>query len=266
VSPVQMTTDAAAAGIAFVTESARTRDAFPDTVEGVLGIVLPQRCLVCGAGGRQLCGRCRARLAPVPPPLCDRCGAPTAWPVARCRECSGRRLAFSRARAAVLYDGDVRLLVAAWKEGGLRRLAEEAGALVAEHVPRPDADVVTFVPPDGARGLRRGHHPAERLAAAVAAAWGIPSERLLERRGSSRRQRGLPLADRRRNVANAFRPRGDPPGRVLLVDDVYTSGATVAAAARALRRAGAESVEVVTFARVVRVAAVGLAPSGRSSS
>jgi predicted amidophosphoribosyltransferase len=65
-------------------------------------------------------------------------------------------------------------------------------------------------------------------------------------------QRGLPLADRRRNVAGAFRPAEKAPTRVALVDDVYTSGATAAAAASVLRKAGARRVEVVTFARVVR--------------
>jgi predicted amidophosphoribosyltransferase len=65
-------------------------------------------------------------------------------------------------------------------------------------------------------------------------------------------QRGLTLPERRRNVAGAFRPAAETPPRVALVDDVYTSGATAAAAASALRKAGARRVEVVTFARVVR--------------
>ena len=91
-------------------------------------LLLPMRCAVCGAGGAQLCASCRETLPRLEPPLCDRCGAPTAWPVARCRECSGRRLAFASARAAVAYDDDIRRLVRAWKERGLRRLAAEAAA------------------------------------------------------------------------------------------------------------------------------------------
>jgi predicted amidophosphoribosyltransferase len=217
----------------------------------VLDLLLPQRCLVCGRGGVQLCPGCRDRLSPIEPPLCERCGAPTAWPVRRCRECAGRRLAFASARAAVGYDDDVRRLVRGWKEHGLRGLAEEAAALVAERVPRPDAALLTFVAADRDRTLWRGHHPAERLARALAGRWQLPCEPLLARRPGAR-QRGRTLRERRRNVARAFRATAAAPARVLLVDDVYTTGATASAAASALRAAGARRVDVVTFARALR--------------
>jgi predicted amidophosphoribosyltransferase len=184
--------------------------------------------------------------------VCERCGAPTAWPVSRCAECAGRRLAFAAARAAVLYDDAVRAVVAAWKERGLRRLAAVAAELVAETIPRPRVATLAFVPPDGDRSLKRGHHPAERLARELARHWELPVAALLSRSGSSKRQRGLPLTERRRNVAGAFRPAGEAPPAVALVDDVYTSGATANAAASALRKAGARTVHVVTFARAVR--------------
>src|SRR5215208_7039445 len=129
------------------------------------------RCAVCGADGDQLCAACRERLPRIEPPLCDRCGAPTAWPVARCRECSGRRLAFASARAAIAYDEAVRAFVSAWKERGLRRLAPVAAELVAERIPAPRVTAVTAIPPDGDRSVQRGHHPAERLAAELARRW-----------------------------------------------------------------------------------------------
>ncbi len=224
----------------------------------MLDLLLPQRCLVCGAGGAQLCAACRARLPLLVPPICERCGAPTAWPVARCRECAGRRLAFATARAAVAYDDGVRRLVAGWKERGLRRLAETAAEVVAERLPRPDARVVTFVPADERRRLHRGHHPAERLARALAAGWELPCEPLLERARAVPRQRGLSLVERRRNAAGAFRSVTPVRGEVILVDDVYTSGATAAAAASALRAGGARRVDAVTFARAVRAPGVRL--------
>jgi predicted amidophosphoribosyltransferase len=217
----------------------------------VLDLLLPQRCLVCGTAGSQLCGRCRAVLPGLPPPLCERCGAPTAWPVRRCNECAGRRLAFATARAAVAYDDAVQLLVAGWKERGLRRLADEAVSVMVERLSRVDDAVLTFVPPDRDRRLRRGYHPAERLASGLAAAWSLPCESLLDRRGRSRRQRGLSLPERRRNVSGAF-AAGAAPDCVVLVDDVYTSGATAHAAAAALRGAGARRVDVITFARALR--------------
>jgi predicted amidophosphoribosyltransferase len=217
----------------------------------VLELLLPQRCLVCAIGGAPLCAACRARLPPLTPPLCVRCGAPTAWPVARCRECAGRRLAFASARAALRYDEQVRRLVRAWKEQGQRGLAEDAAAIVAERLVRPVAGLVTFVPADPGRRLTRGYHPAQRLAQALARRWQLPCEPRLERSGGSHRQRGLSLAERRRNVRGAFRAAA-VRGTIVLVDDVYTSGATADAAASALRAAGARRVEVVTFARAIR--------------
>ena len=218
----------------------------------LLDALLPQRCLVCRGPAGALCPACVGTLPRVRPPLCERCGAPTAWPVRRCRECEGRRLAFSSARAAVRYDGAVGVVVSAWKERGLRGLAGLAAALVVEAVPRVEVELLTFVPADGDRSLKRGHHPAERLAHELGARWELPVAPLLDRARSPRPQRGLPLAERRRNVAGAFRASGRVPARVVLVDDVYTSGATVAASASALRRAGAGRVEVVTFARAIR--------------
>jgi predicted amidophosphoribosyltransferase len=130
-----------------------------------------------------------------------------------------------------------------------------AAELTAERLEPPAADVITYIPPDPARLLVRGYHPAERLARELASRWGLPEVALLARAGSrpSARQVGLARADRLRNARGAFLAVAAPPGRVLVVDDVYTTGATVSAAATALRRAGAREVDVVTFARTVRV-------------
>ena len=200
-----------------------------------------------------MCDGCRGDLLGIDPPLCDRCGAPTAWPVRRCAECVGRRLAFARARAAVRYDAPVRRIVVAWKERGLRRLARWAAAMVADRLARPEVAVLTYVPGDPDRRLLRGHHAAERLAAELAAVWEIPFVPLLVRNRGSPRQRGLTQGQRRRNVAGAFRACAPVSPAIVLVDDVYTTGATVNAAASALRRGGARTVEVVTFARTIRI-------------
>jgi predicted amidophosphoribosyltransferase len=172
--------------------------------------------------------------------------------VSRCSECAGRRLAFASARAAVMYEEGVRAVVAGWEERGLRGVAALAAELIVDSVPRPDASALTFVPPDRDRNLRRGYHPAARLAHELGERWELPVVPLLARSGSSRRQRGLALKARRGNVAGVFRAPGTAPTTVALVDDVYTSGATANAAASALRKAGARRVDVVTFARAVR--------------
>ena len=143
-------------------------------------------------------------------------------------------------------------IVGAWKEGGRRGLARLAAEVVAESVPPPRAQVVAYVPAAGERALWRGFNPAAALAHELSLRWQLPVLDLLVRRHSGRRQRGLPLAERRRNVAGVFRPVRPSPHTVVLVDDVYTSGATVSAAAGALVGAGAREVEVVTFARTLR--------------
>jgi predicted amidophosphoribosyltransferase len=218
----------------------------------LIDLLLPERCAACGAGERIVCAACIAGLRPLCGPLCRRCGAPTAWPVERCAECSGRRLAFSRARAAVAYEGPARALVAAWKERGRRRLARRLAGLLVEIVPPPALGVVTFIPADPARGLWRGQNPSEILARLVACEWELPVESLLSRTRHVAPQRGLTRAERRRNVKGAFAALTGAPASVTVIDDVYTTGATVGAAATELRRAGAREVFVATFARTVR--------------
>jgi predicted amidophosphoribosyltransferase len=204
---------------------------------------------VCARPGDALCEPCRDALVRLSPPVCERCGSPGAWPVRRCAECSGRRLAFARARSAIVYDERARTLVRSWKEHGRRRLATEAAALVDEVVVAPEVDVLTHVPGDP----ERGDVPPRGLAAALALLWAVPTADLLRRTRALKRQRGLSLADRRRNVRGTVAAKGGAaPRRVCLIDDVYTTGATADACASALRRAGARHVEVVTLARAVR--------------
>jgi ComF family protein len=153
----------------------------------------------------------------------------------------------------VVYCGAAKPFMRAWKERGLHPLAGSAARLVVETVPRPAADVITYIPPDGDRSLRRGHHPAQQLASELASAWGIPARPLVGRARSVARQTGMRLPDRQRNVRGAFTGATEASGRtVVLVDDVYTTGATANAAAAALRSAGARDVHVVTLARAVR--------------
>jgi predicted amidophosphoribosyltransferase len=151
----------------------------------------------------------------------------------------------------VAYDGPTRTLVAAWKERGLRALSAEAAELVVEVVPRPAAAALTFVPGDRERTLWRGANTAEALAGALGDRWDLPVESLLKRTRRIPRQRGLSRPVRRKNVREAFHAT-TAPAVVALVDDVYTTGATVGAAAAAIRRTGAREIHVVTFARAIR--------------
>lgn len=218
----------------------------------LLDLLLPERCAICEAPGRALCVTCAASLIRLAPPVCERCGSPGPWPVRRCAECAGRRLAFVSGRSAIVYDAKARTFVRAWKEHGRRRLAREAAAIVVEVVAPLSVDALVPVPGDPERAWERGDVPARALAREIASAWRCEVLDVLVRTRPLRRQRGLALDERRRNVRGSVTARADVPREVCIVDDVYTSGATVDACARACRSAGARVVQVVTFARAVR--------------
>jgi predicted amidophosphoribosyltransferase len=116
----------------------------------------------------------------------------------------------------------------------------------------PAADLLVAVPAAADRVRWRGVDAPALLAALLAETWRLPFDRGALARAPGRPQRGLDAAARRRNVRGVFSARHAVGGAVALVDDVYTTGATAAACARELRRAGADSVHVVTFARAVR--------------
>jgi predicted amidophosphoribosyltransferase len=223
-------------------------------VRFLLDVLLPPRCALCPSPEEPLCGPCLGRLPFLTGPACDRCGRPTVLPVGDCRECAGRRLAFRRAAAAVAYEGGGRELVGQLKSGRPRTLSVPARALVSTLLDAGSCEAVCWVPGDRWRTIRRGCHPAELIAREAARRWGLPAVDLLEPARLRRPQRGLDTAARRRNVRGAFRVRRGVavPATVALVDDVYTTGATLDACARSLRDAGAEIVDGFTLARAVR--------------
>jgi predicted amidophosphoribosyltransferase len=223
-------------------------------VRQLLDLLIPARCALCRRGADPVCPACLAALPVLGGPGCARCGKPTAAPVADCRECRGRRLGFDTAAAALAFEGRGRDLVLRFKDAGLRGLSEPAAGLVATIVPRPECDLVTWVPADRWRTIKRGYHPPQVLAENLARRWGVPARALLGAAPMRRPQRGLDHAARRRNVRDAFRPLAALAGdRIAVVDDVFTTGATLSACGTALRGAGAGSVAALSLARVVRM-------------
>jgi len=223
-------------------------------MRALLDLLIPARCALCGRGIDPVCPACLAALPVLGGPGCARCGKPTAAPVADCRECRGRRLGFDTAVAALAFEGRGRDLVLRYKDAGLRGLSEPAAGIIATIVPRPECDLLTWVPADRWRTIQRGYHPPQVLAARLAQRWGVPARALLGAAPIRRPQRGLDHAARRRNVRGAFRPLVDLAGeRIAVIDDVFTTGATLSACGTALRGAGAGAVAAISLARVVRM-------------
>ena len=232
--------------------------------DGILALAWAPQCAVCDGILIKptlgiVCPRCWRRLELSTPPVCESCGAPHSGPSRpedgeshlRCRTC--RKLTcLTRRRAAGPYDGVLRLLVHALKYGGRRSLAVPLGELVrqAGSDVLSDADYVVPVPLHPLRRWTRGFNQATDLAERV----GLPVVEALYRRRVTPPQTGLTRAERRRNMRSAFAvkrrwSRGDLDGRRLVViDDVCTTGATIDACARALRQAGARQVSGLTVA------------------
>lgn len=236
-----------------------------DLCVAALDLLLPPRCLSCGQEVdcvATLCPGCWRGLGFIAPPCCACCGLPFDFdpgsPDSLCGGCIAAPPAFGRCRSVFTYDAASRPLILGFKHGdrtdtapALAQWMARAGAgLLA------DADLLVPVPLHRWRLFRRRFNQSALLAQALArlsgTAW-LPD--LLLRRRATAPQGGLTAKGRARNVAGAFRlhPRHASRAagaRILLIDDVFTTGATVSECARVLRRAGAAQVDVLTLARV----------------
>ena len=219
------------------------------TANQALDVALPAECVGCGREGLPLCSACI-------PALDRRLEAPAGVPIGLPGDLPAPLLQLDWCAP---FSGTVRAALHAIKYGGEQRLAELLGAAVARRWAQigVGADLVTHVPVHGARARTRGYDQAELIARAAARLLGLPYAPLLARERATIAQFDLDRSDRAANVAGAFAvrpPRSagatDPAGRwVLLVDDVVTTGATLAACAEALEQAGALGTSAITVAR-----------------
>lgn len=231
----------------------------------VLDLGLPPLCPACRTpvldqGG--LCADCWSKLSYITPPYCERLGIPFAYdpgPGILCMEAIANPPSYSRARAAVRYDDVARTLVHAFKYGDRLDLAPAMGrwmALAGREL-LDKADALVPVPLHWRRLWARRFNQAAALARAISHAGGVPvAHDALKRVRATRQQVGLSRNERDVNVQGAFRvPQSGKAAvrgrRLVLIDDVLTSGATVDNCSRVLLRAGAVNVDVLVFARVV---------------
>jgi ComF family protein len=243
------------AGLDRLTRAARA------AADPLLAVLLAPACAACGSPldrptGPPVCTACWTAILPLAPPCCQRCGDPLPGVSAvagHCPRCRSRRCPIDAARAVGDYDGVLRLLVHALKYDRRRSLARPIASLMRERGADllATADAVVPVPLHGWRRLTRGFNQAADLARHL----GPPVVPALRRVRHTRSQTDLAADARRRNVRGAFeatRAAARLAGaRAVLVDDVATTGATLEACARALKRAGVREVRALTACRVV---------------
>ncbi len=240
------------------------RNAALGTARLALDIALPTLCVSCRepVHGEGVCAACWSKLSFIAAPYCPRLGIPFVYdpgPELLSMEAIANPPAYSRARAAVRYDDVARTLVHALKYQDRTDLAPAMGRWMARAGQQllGEADVLVPVPLHWKRGWSRRYNQSGALARVIARQSGVKlTTEALRRVRSTQQQIGLSRTERASNVQGAFKVAPDRKAdiagrRVILVDDVLTSGATVDACARALLRARAAQVDVLVFARVV---------------
>jgi ComF family protein len=237
----------------------------------LLDLVFPPTCVGCHRPGQLLCPACAQRVEPVPATVCSRCGRIQARAVPTCPHCEDEEPALQRVGAAALHLAPLREAIHELKYGGQPGLAEPLARYLVAAFAGPawrtlgvQMDAVVPVPLHQERRRERGYNQSELLAGHFCAATGIPLQpSWLQRVRLTRPQVGLNAQERRANVEDAF--TADPRVRgqtLLLMDDVYTTGATLRACAAAALDAGAHAVYGLTLAIPAHDAALHPARAG----
>jgi ComF family protein len=217
-------------------------------LDRAIDVLFPRTCAGCGAGAWPFCRDCIGDLSPLTPPWCRRCGRPRSIDVDRCPDCPP--LPITSARSAFAYGGPARAAVHRLKFSGWRGVGDALAASLAALGP-PPADAVTWVPLAPRRRAERGFDQARVLARALGRRLELPAVAFVRRTKATAPQARRTREARLDAMAGAFAHlrRHPAPARVLLVDDVLTTGATAAACARALADAGAREIHLLTACR-----------------
>lgn len=228
-------------------------DLVQEIKRGLLDLLFPPRCVSCRERGSLLCAKCRDEFELVEPPLCPHCGRPMVSD-RLCPLCQRDPLQIDGIRSVAYFDGTLREAIHHFKYYNLQDLAIPLGKSTSDYwkkSPVP-AEIIVPVPLHIDRLRERGYNQATLLARELGKSIGLPvSENSLVRVRATRPQVDLKAQERKENVRDAFRcsNMGLMEKRVLLIDDVYTTGATLEACSVALRQVGARSVWALTLAR-----------------
>jgi competence protein ComFC len=222
----------------------------------VLDLLFPRICIGCGGIGDYICVNCVAHLPLLDGPLCPHCGQPQASGIL-CPSCAGQTSSINSIRSAFRFEGVVRAAIHELKYRNLRAIAPTLATYLNACVLKTGtvADFIVPVPLHSKRQRRRGYNQAELLAHELGHAQGTPAvvSSLVRTGGEASQVHTGSMSDRRQNVARAFTctDASFSGKRILLVDDVCTTGATLEACAVALRSAGAAEIYGLTVAREV---------------
>jgi ComF family protein len=220
-----------------------------------LDVLFPPRCVACSQIGAWLCNDCIASVEPVPQPICQTCGRSSPSGML-CSLCRVTPICLDGVRSVALHTGALRTAIHHFKYQGRQELASILGEMLHAYWEGSDlpADLVIPVPLHAARQKERGFNQAGLLAAVLARRAQLSLSHVdLVRSRATAPQVGLSAVERKANVKDAFSWNGARLNgcRVLLIDDVCTTGATLNACAQALRRGGARSIWALTLARPV---------------
>ncbi|MFZ1397745.1 MAG: ComF family protein [Candidatus Promineifilaceae bacterium] len=223
--------------------------------DSLLNFVFPPVCGACKKAGSLLCEACHAQLQWVHAPLCNRCGRPVSRATDCCSVCQERPLPLNQIRAAVLFADPVSKLIHNLKYNGAFGLSKPLAALMAEawQTWRMPVDLVLPIPLHAERERSRGYNQSTLLTRDFCHLVALPfAEKGLTRTRFTTPQVGLTAVERLKNVQDAFATQVEVAGKhLLLIDDVCTTGATMAAATHALLAAGAQTVSGYCVARAV---------------
>lgn len=238
------------------------RQTISEIAKGFVNLVYPLACAGCGReldalNKTSVCGSCLGSIRRIPEPRCVKCGRPVDRTGLKCRECKKTRFRFKRAFSACVYDGAVKELIHQFKYAPRPSLAGLLSGLMIDFLNEnrgcmDGIDVLTFVPLERRRLISRGFNQSQALAIKISEEFCLPLADTLEKTAVTRNQNELSREERLDNLKGAFRAKeriGVGGLKILLIDDVMTTGATLDECSKALLEKGALEVRCFTLAR-----------------
>ena len=228
--------------------------------DNFIDLIFPPRCVICKSKSRKIiCEDCLGKIVYLKPPICGVCGKP--WDKyfegSLCEDCAKGGAPFSLARSVALYDGMLKEAIHKFKFDGKRKIAPYLSKLLVAYlqygdIPIKDINVVIPIPLSKKREKQRGYNQSKLLTEGIARHYSIPlDDASLKKIRDVTPQFELSRKERLQNIRGAFRSSQLAGKKILLIDDIYTTGATAREAASALKTAGAKNVYVLTLARAV---------------